>query len=497
MSVEYKKLLFEIEQLHLKKLSKKCFKSHEQLLIDIEDSTSFLKNDVSLSERLYCIRNGIHEQKMCPVCKKNPLKFSKSKLCYYESGCCQKCSKNNIETKKKTKQTNLKKYGYESHNSSEIIKEKKKQIFLKKYGVTNPSCLEDVKEKRNKTSLKHFGCTTCLKLSNVRKCRNEIALKESYENFILKSEVDEPVFSLDDYLKRKSDNDILKFKCKLCGNIFETTHHDGIHAHCPKCFKNGNSFQEYEISQFLKSLNIYHLRNTQKIIPLYELDIYIPEKKLAIEFDGLYWHNADKVHKNYHLKKTELCEKQGIQLIHIFENEWIYKQDIVKSKIKNLLGIFQKHIVSEKCEFKQISVEICKKFLIENCLFEKQISNLNFGLFFKNELVYVVAFRQKQNKHDFELIVSCSKLNHKIFNALNFVLNQFQRFFNVKYIEIHVDRRWSNGNEMKNSEFSLIDISSPKILCFDDKKQFQNNETNCKYKLYDCGTLYFAKNKFV
>jgi hypothetical protein len=53
-----------------------------------------------------------------------------------------------------------------------------------------------------------------------------------------------------------------------------------------------------------------------------ELDIYLPEKNLAIEFDGLFWHNSNNKFKNYHLKKTLLCEKQGIQLIHIFEYEW-------------------------------------------------------------------------------------------------------------------------------------------------------------------------------
>ena len=70
-----------------------------------------------------------------------------------------------------------------------------------------------------------------------------------------------------------------------------------------------------------------------------ELDIYIPNKKLAIEYDGLVWH-SEKFNKqwDYHLMKTLECEKQGIRLIHIFEDEWLEHKEIVKAKLKHILG---------------------------------------------------------------------------------------------------------------------------------------------------------------
>jgi len=57
-----------------------------------------------------------------------------------------------------------------------------------------------------------------------------------------------------------------------------------------------------------------------------EVGIYLPEYKIGIEFNGLYWHSELYKEKNYHLNKTEECEKQGVELIHIFEDERIYKK---------------------------------------------------------------------------------------------------------------------------------------------------------------------------
>ena len=102
---------------------------------------------------------------------------------------------------------------------------------------------------------------------------------------------------------------------------------------------SGCSNEEQELYSYLLTLlsnnEIQH--NDRKILHNLELDFYIPTKNIAIEFDGLFWHNDDiQTNYKYHLHKTELCESKNIQLIHIFENEWLYKQNIVKSRIKNL-----------------------------------------------------------------------------------------------------------------------------------------------------------------
>ena len=85
-------------------------------------------------------------------------------------------------------------------------------------------------------------------------------------------------------------------------------------------------------------------------------------------FNGLYFHSFGKhcPEKDYHLNKTELCENQGIQLIHIFEDDWNNKQEIVKSRLKNLLGIYNNIVYARNCEVKLVDNSVSKQFQINN-----------------------------------------------------------------------------------------------------------------------------------
>ena len=91
---------------------------------------------------------------------------------------------------------------------------------------------------------------------------------------------------------------------------------------------------EYEVADFLR--NECHvddvLMHDRTIINPYEIDIIVPSKSIGIEYDGLYHHSeiGGGKPKTYHSFKTNEAKKHGYQLIHIFEDEWLYKQDIVK-----------------------------------------------------------------------------------------------------------------------------------------------------------------------
>lgn len=52
--------------------------------------------------------------------------------------------------------------------------------------------------------------------------------------------------------------------------------------------------------------------NDRNVLKPAELDIYVPGKKLAIEYDGMYWHSDEFKNASYHVKKTDDCEKAGI-----------------------------------------------------------------------------------------------------------------------------------------------------------------------------------------
>lgn len=100
-----------------------------------------------------------------------------------------------------------------------------------------------------------------------------------------------------------------------------------------------SSQQEREIYKYIDSITDLEVTHNIRGLILdnkdYELDIYIPELRLGIEFNGTYWHSTVNKSANYHKNKTIDCIKSGIKLIHIFEYEWNNPEK--QLKIKNLL----------------------------------------------------------------------------------------------------------------------------------------------------------------
>lgn len=114
---------------------------------------------------------------------------------------------------------------------------------------------------------------------------------------------------------------------------------------------SGISNKEMELVSFIKSvLDIYKIEviTNVKIIPPYEIDIYIPQLQIGIEFNGDYWHSIYKKDYLYHYNKWYLCYKKDIQLIQIFEHEWDNNKEVVKYILKREMGL-STHVSFKDC----------------------------------------------------------------------------------------------------------------------------------------------------
>ena len=540
LNLKYNEQLQDIFKQHIftcgKILSSKKFAFLKKYVLD---QTSFLVGNINLTTRVFYVLNNVTEQVKCLTCGKI-LKHGNLKNRKYENFrdafskfCCPKCELENIEVQEKLKQTNLKKYGCEWQLHSDSSKQKTKQTMLEKYGCEYAQQNKYIKQKSYDSMLKHYGVKFTTQSEKLLKKCKKSRRESEYEKFAANEYV-KPLFTKEQYVK---NGNIFSYtwKCEKCHTVFKSCKNDiwfkegavKSYARCEKCYpvneNNGSSFFEKQIHQFVSQLGISslnHLHENRKIISPYELDIYIPEKKLAIEFDGLYWHNADKVHKNYHLKKTELCEKQGIQLIHIFENEWIYKQDIVKSRLKNLLGIYDKTIYARKCEVREIDPKTSQNFQEQNHIQGAVNSSINLGLYFENELISLMTFGKSRfnKKYEWELLRFCNKLNYHIPGAAGKLLKYFERNYHPKSIISYADRRWSQGKLYKALGFNLDHSSAPNYWYFKANKlysriqfqkfklknilqnfdpkftEIQNMKNNGFSQIYDCGNLVFVKN---
>ncbi|MFV2016517.1 MAG: hypothetical protein ACC656_13890, partial [Candidatus Heimdallarchaeota archaeon] len=161
------------------------------------------------------------------------------------------------------------------------------------------------------------------------------------------------------------------------------------------------SVQQQEIENFLDELDVEYISNTRKIISPYELDIYIPEYNLAIEYNGLFWHSEIYKDVDYHLMKTEMCENLGIRLIHIFEDEWVNQPQKCKDTLKHLFNKSEKGVYARKCTIQEIPWIVAKKFLDKYHLLDAGSSgNYRIGAFNNlGELVGVMVFGRLNNEN--------------------------------------------------------------------------------------------------
>ena len=243
------------------------------------------------------------------------------------------------------------------------------------------------------------------------------------------------------------------------------------------------SHKEFEIRSFLSSLNINYETNVRNIISS-ELDIYIPEKNIAIEFNGLYWHSELFKDKFYHYNKWKECYDNNIQLLTIWEDDWIYKQDIVKSLIKAKLNLIENKIYARKCIIKNVNKKDEIKFLNDNHLQGYCISSFRLGLYYNNELVSLMTFGKSRFKsNSYELLRFCNKLNFKIIGGFSKLLKNFINKNEIKYLESYSSCDISNGDVYLKNGFKLIKHTGINYWWF--KKDKKENRFNYqKHKLH-------------
>lgn len=281
-------------------------------------------------------------------------------------------------------------------------------------------------------------------------------------------------------------------------------------------FERKKSRPQNDVADFVKSIyNGEVLVDSRSIIPPMEIDIYIPEKKVAIEFNGLYWHSSyNGIDMNYHLDKTRMCEEKGIRLIHIFEDEWRDKPEICKSIISSSLGIYKERIYARKCTFTVIPNEEAARFLSYNHIQGSCNAKTSYALKYNGETVQVVCFNNVGN--GMELVRMASRLNTQVMGGFSRILkNQPYNSF-VSY----VDRRMFDGKGYDLSGFTRKGCSRPqywytdfhyrynrrsfqKKYCYkrwyDNKVQDMTEEEMCSehnlFKIYGCGTVRVEWNR--
>lgn len=364
----------------------------------------------------------------------------------------------NYNNRKKAEETNLLTYGVKHHLQSPEILEKQFQTNLKLYKTKHVINTNYAKEQLKKKNIEKFGSEFYFNSQQYFETQLENKI-ERIQNILFENQLE---FDYNQYSKLRTKDDIgslhyvqYKITCKICDNIFDSSLNKI--PICRDCYPlTSISKQQQEVREFLSQNKIIFIENTRKIITPFELDFYIPSLHIAIELNGNYYHSelAGNKDKNYHINKTKLCNQKGIQLIHIFEDEWMFKKDIVKSRLKNILNIIDNKIFARKCKIAFPDHKEKQLFLEENHIQGKDISFFSVGLYHNNELMSIMTFSKPRlslglsNKKDktnhVELSRFCSKKNYNIPGAFQRLMKSFiNQHPNIESIYTYADCRWS------------------------------------------------------
>ena len=398
------------------------------------------------------------------------------------------------------------------------LKSKKLELYVKKL-----SKVDGFSYTQKKGELFEFTCNTCSKQFN-RKVSEHLKLinciyckpnKDNLSTFIKKSILIHDVkfdYSNVNYIDSKSKVNLICDK----GHSFSqnaNNHLNGVG--CPNC--NRFNVKENKLLEFIKEhYSGKIIQSDRTILSGKELDIYIPDLNLSFEFNGLYWHSELYKDKKYHMNKTDCCLKNDITLIHIWEDDWDNKTDIIKSIILNKLGKSER-IFARKCHIKYVNCEDSRLFLNSNHIQGFVGSKIKLGLYYNDELVSLMTFGslrkslgQKSINNVYELLRFCNKKNTSVVGGASKLFKYFLSKFEVNSVVSYSDNSRGFGNLYKQLGFEFIHNSVPNYYYIIDgvrKHRFNfrkdklisegddPNKTEVEimsdrgiYRIFDCGS---------
>lgn len=483
--------------------------------LSTETITSY--GTAELKQVLYCIEHDLSQvpKALCG----NVLKYKSGKylgVCEKyistDSTSCPVCHNERTRVSElKKKKTSLEKYGTEHANQNEDVKAKirenndydqalqtRRNTMLKQYGVSSVMQVQEFKERQVQSS--------ALNRTSIEKSRKQHRMRAKF--IMVQERIPEyiSIVSLE-----PNNTTFSTFLCTKCGTEFKAkTYNKCLSIRCKTCnpYYTYTSTGEKEVLEFVKSLSSTPvLENTRAIISPYELDIYIPEKKLAIEYCGAYYHSVRFKDHDYHQMKQKACEELGIKLLTVFDYEWQNDADGFKKKIQNEFRS-TKPLYARKGIVQEISSTEYSQFCAENHLQGSASASIKLGLYIESSLVSVMSFSTPRfsTKCQYELIRFCSST--AVHGAASKLLKYFIRTYTPESIITYANLRWSTGSLYETLGFEYIGTSEPSYVyhksagevlsrwqCMkskisspgDTRTEYEIMEADGYYRVYDCG----------
>ena len=500
---------------------------------EIHSATSFLNPDSTYAQRFWHIINNLFDMPQCKLCD-SPTNWQKS-TGRYSLYCSKKCAAT-ASTANRSK-TNIERYGHANPAKSDSIKDKIKQTTNDRYGVDNyaesaqfkqqmsawieSDKFDQSREKIKQTNLEKYGVESPFESAEIRsKATDSLMLNHGVDSPLKSAAIKERMIETTQhrYNRRSFQQMHISQQALDCINdrawvetALQTRSLKTISSELGMSYANVcaiirsqgidisvySSFQR-EIQAYLESLCVGQIvSNTREVLAdKKELDIYLPELRIAIECNGTYWHSeiAGKKDKNYHLNKTVQCEQLGIQLIHVFEHEWYDQRQIVESRLAYLVGAVSQKIYARNTTVFSMSSKQAQQFFDQNHIQGFAAGMVYYGLRYKDQVVAAMSFSKSRynKKYDYELLRFCNLLNTSVVGGAGKLFKHFVNQHQPKTVISYADRRWSIGRLYQSLGFEFLHHSSPSYQYLDPNKskvfnrqQFQKHKLHSKIEVFD------------
>lgn len=552
-------------------------RGNNSLLSEINVLTDYLDNlyvSVELGQRLYHLRENVNSVQFCECCKSKGLsngrKFHRLSTGYFATCGSNECKKeakvNSFKTtieekyegnyfgdgsiaREKYKSTMLEKYGVEHNWKHGELRDAAETTMVEKYGVKNALTNPEILKKRNATCIERYDT---LDFFNSKKAKATTLSRYGSNNAMQNDAISRKVAISSSATKQKILSDKLEFfniilldyksirssfLCNKCSTVF--TNHPVTINHkirigsdpCTKCNPPSltSSLAENEFSDFISSIYSGVIKKNDRELfkgnPKFsEVDVYLPEINIAFEYNGLYWHSEIYKDPSYHIEKTQHLLSNGIKLYHIWEDDWLYKKDIIRSTVSAILGNSTR-IYARKCKVDYVSSDEYVKFTKKNHIKGYSTASKIIGLYYNDELVSLMSFSKTRKLidssntvYEYELIRSCSKMNCSIIGGASKLFNFFR--LNIgKSLVTYCDVSFSPdlvSTVYNKCGMKYIKLTSPGYYwVIDGKRSNRLNWTKQKlidygyspektadqimteigaYKIWDCGNHKFSMN---
>lgn len=431
--------------------------------------TSFLDKiypEVKFWQRRYHIINDIDHILTCPLCGR-PRAIKTDRVGYMKTCDNPICIGQGRSLSKK--KSNKEKYGTDNYFTTKEYKQKSRQTCLKKYRVDHVAKAKEVKDKIRQSVRQKYGVDY---YSQTEEFQDKLV-----ENFKAKL-AEFGYFERGYKFLGYAGDGHYKMHCPHCNSdfILRNTYYfynrsKINHEICTNCNPphKGYSVVEKELLNYVSS--IYSetiIENDRSVINPYELDIYLPDLHLAIEFNGLYWHSNEQKPNNYHRMKSDLCREKGIHLIHVFEDDWVNKQSIIKSVISNFVNnTVNRRIYARKCEVREISDKtLINNFLVSNHLLGRTtFISYCAGLYYNDELVSLITMHLlKKAERKWELNRYAIKNGVTIIGGAERLLKHIIQAIDYSSIITYNDNSIFRGLVYKRLGFQYVRTNAPNYM---------------------------------